>query len=166
MIEMKKIILAMLVIAALSEGCKKYEEGPLVSLRSAEKRLFGTYALTQYSVNGEDSLILFNDSLYNILIFFHDEYSNTDGYKIEGKRNDNKTISLGAHWEFNDNKTKIKVIYSECKAWYGNTACESGTGPFFNHATPEWYIIRLTHKEVKMKTNYNGKEYKIELKGS
>lgn len=40
------------------------------------------------------------------------------------------------------------------------------SGIFNNNFLPEWEIVRLTDKEVKMKTTYNSKEYMIELKGN
>ena len=38
-----------------------------------------------------------------------------------------------------------------------------GTGPFGINKTPEWEILRLTNTDIKMKTNYNGKEYEVFL---
>ena len=60
---MKKLILIFIVLAAITEGCKKYEDGPLISFRSVRNRLYGDYTLTKYTVNGVDSLSLYNDSL-------------------------------------------------------------------------------------------------------
>jgi hypothetical protein len=53
---MKKVILVIFVIAGISEGYKKYDEGPMFSLRSAKNRFYGNHTLTKYTVNGIDSL--------------------------------------------------------------------------------------------------------------
>ena len=73
---MKKLLIILIVITAITEGCKKYEEGPCFSLRSAKKRLYGTYTLTQYTVNGVDSLSLFNDSLLSTIKIYHEDQNN------------------------------------------------------------------------------------------
>jgi hypothetical protein len=161
---MKKIILLLLVIAGIFEGCKKYEEGPWISLRSAKKRLIGSYSVIQYTVNGIDSLELYNDSMYNRFDIIFDKNTNDFGYGIDGYRSDGKHSSLVGHWEFNDNKTNLIVSSSTCYSGFEPYHYSSGTGPFINNATPEWEIIRLTSKEVKMKTNFNSKEYLINLK--
>lgn len=154
---MKKIILLFLILTAITEGCKKYDEGPLLSLRSAKKRVYGSYTLTQYTVNGVDSLSLFNDSLCNKLNFYFDTDWDLDVCNIYGKRKDGKISSLGWTWEL-VNKNKILKV--------NNTVCSSGTGPFISQAHPEWEILRLTNSELKMKTTYNSKEYLVDLLGS
>jgi len=46
---------------------------------------------------------------------------------------------------------------------YGSAGLSIGTGPFGIGKEPEWEILRLTNKELYMKTTYNGKEYYVEL---
>ncbi|HNW98989.1 MAG TPA: hypothetical protein PKK00_11325 [Bacteroidales bacterium] len=163
---MKKIILILIAITAITEGCKKYEEGSCFSLRSPLKRIYGTYQLKEYTVNGIDSLGLFKDSLCDILIFFYDKNSNTNGCTIENIRDDGISPSLVWTWELIEKNKILSVTYSSCRAGIGTVSWPSGTGPFFDKSKPKWEIIRLTNSEIKMKTTYNNKEYLIELKGS
>lgn len=151
---MKKIIILLIVIAGITEGCKKYEDGPWFSLRSAKNRLYGEYTLTQYTVNGEDSLNLYNDSLcQNIKIYF-EEANNVNRYDLYGIRNDGIFCMLNCVWDLKNNSSDFKITSSVGAA---------GTGPFGHSKTSEWKILRLTKNEVKMETTYNNKNYIIRI---
>ena len=153
--KIKITILILLVIAGIIEGCKKYEDGPLVSFRSAENRIFGKHTLIKYTVDGIDSLSLYNDSLGLSFNFNYDEVSKENICSIDGKRKDGKYGSLSWNWKLANNNKILQQIYS-----IGSI----GTGPFGKLKNNiEWEILRLTNKELKMKTNYNNKEYLIEL---
>jgi hypothetical protein len=161
---MRRKIFTLIIFAGLFSNCKKYEDGPLISLRSPIKRIYGTYSLYKYEVNGTDSLSLFKDSLFNVLKFFYDENTNTDGCTINGVRIDGKTSCLVWTWKLEKNNTTLRVVYSSCLTGLGITSWPSGTGPFSDKVKPEWKILRLTNSELKMNTNYNGKEYLIDLR--
>jgi hypothetical protein len=53
-----KISLLALLFIALTltsiQGCKKYEDGPAISLRSRSARLSNTWRVENYKVNGDD----------------------------------------------------------------------------------------------------------------
>lgn len=51
---MKNTIIYLLLALFAISGCKKYDEGPAISLRSKEKRLCQEWKLDKYLVNGED----------------------------------------------------------------------------------------------------------------
>ena len=57
---MKKIFAFIFVLTvgstvlALVNGCKKYEDGPLVSFRTRTERLSNTWEVDNYTVNGND----------------------------------------------------------------------------------------------------------------
>ena len=57
---MRSIII---VITILFSGCRKYEEGPLISFRSVVHRIEGNWQVTEYISNGIDSLQYYNDSI-------------------------------------------------------------------------------------------------------
>ena len=151
---MKKLILFLIIIAGITEGCQKYEEGPWLSLRSAEKRLYGNYTLKQYTVNGVHSLSLFYDSLGLNFEISYDDVNSLNIFKIDGKRKDGHYYPVICTWQLINNN---KVL--EIKTAYAYT----GTGPFGNNITPEWEILRLTNNEIKLRTYYNNKEYIINL---
>jgi hypothetical protein len=152
---MKKLILILIVIAAITEGCKKYEDGPWISFRSPIKRLYGVYTLTKYTVNGEDSLSLFNDSLSLTFDFYYNDIDYINSCLIGSFRNDGKFTVIYMHWKL-INDDKILNVYETL----GSTV---GTGPFGDNKIADWKILKLRNKEIWMKTTYNNKEYYIEL---
>ncbi len=162
---MKRGILYLIIFAGFLASCKKYEDGPFISLRSPENRIIGRYKLYTYTVNGVDSINLFNDSLYNEFNFFDGKiygYDAVNGCTIDGLRNDSNIFHLSWVWKL-DNDNKILKV-TKASVYAGNTYWHSGTGPFVNNAECEWEILRLTNNEIKMKTNFKGKEYLIKLK--
>jgi len=58
-------------------------------------------------------------------------------------------------WELTNHNRICKVL--------GSGGASNGIGVFKGSITPEWEILKLEKKEIKMKTNYNEKEYIIEL---
>lgn len=160
---MKKIILFLIIIASITEGCKKYEEGPCISLRSAKNRLTGTFTITQYLVNGVDSLNQFKDSLYNVIELLYDENSPSYGATISGKRNDGKLSGLDWVWILKDKNTILQVTFSHCFSGIGIFSWPSGTGPFRDKVLPEWKILCLKYNNINLKTIFNDKEYLIKL---
>jgi hypothetical protein len=153
---MKKTILFLIVIATIASGCKKYEEGPCISFRSAEKRLYGTYRLITYTTNGEDSLNLYCDSLGNFLEFYFDKGDIEIKLGIAGNRNDGEYTLLACGCSLTNHNTILS--FEHCGG-------DLGTGPFTPTSTRiQWEILRLTSKELKMKTFYHNKEYIVVLK--
>lgn len=155
---MKKIIFFIIVLAAIFEGCKKYPDGPLISLRTAKHRLYGTYTLTQYTVNGVDSLSLYNDSLSLNYTLGFDGLDDVNFCTNFGLRTDGKEADVRYNWDLSNNNKNISLNIP-----IGNSY-SMGTGPFGKNKTTNWEILRLTNKETKMQTTYNGKEYLIDLK--
>ncbi len=150
----KAYFLILLIILAFPFACK-YEDGPLISFCSPEKRLYGNYTLVKYDVNGEDSLSIFYDSLGLNCRFFYDDVDYLNLYSNYGPRKDGKGCLLFWEWSLiNDDKT-LKIDKAN--------GTSQGTGPFGVNKTPEWEILKLKNSKIKMKTNYNGKEYLIEL---
>ena len=154
----KKLILILIVLAAITEGCKKYPDGPCISFRSPIKRLYGVYTLTKHTVNGEDSLSLYKDSLGQKFDFFYNDIEDFNSCIISGNRMDGYYCYIKWDWRLVD-KNKILQIFN-------SDGTIIGTGPFGKRKKPEWEIIRLTNKELYMKTTFNGKEYYVELRES
>ena len=145
---MKKTILILIAIATIICSCNKTEQ--------TLKKIYGKYEISQYTVNGIDSLSLFNDSLNNKLYFFYDNSSDPCYVlKIEGYNSSGIFKVLTCCWRLINNNNIIQVY---------KTAGSIGTGPFGFNRTPEFEILNLTRKELKMKTVYNNKEYLVLLK--
>ncbi len=154
---MKKIILYLIVIAAIASSCKKYEEGPLVSFRSAKNRLYGNYTLTYLTVDGKDCLSQYYDSLSKSFYFYEDNSSRVDYCDMIGIRKDDGLSSLSWTWELLDHNKILKIISA------GGNPPGWSYGPFKTNILPEWKILRLTKKEKKLKTLYLDQEYVITL---
>ena len=137
-------------------SCKKYPEGPCISFRSAKSRIYGDHMLTVLTDNGVDELSQYYDSLGTGFQFNYDDFSKVDACSIHGETKLGWSSDLVWTWDLtNDNKIlKITSSGGYRPSW----------GPFGTNILPEWEILRLTKKEIKLKTTYNGKEYDISLK--
>ena len=145
----------MLVIVAIASSCKKYEEGPCFTLRTPEKRLIGHYTITSYTINGEDSLSLFNDSLSTDAQFVRYPDHLEISLDINGLRKDGKYSYMGCSCNFDDNNSIL--LFWDC-----GSGESIGTGPFRDGIKDISYeILKLTNKELKLKTLYNNKEYVV-----
>jgi hypothetical protein len=153
---MKKTILIILVLAAAVGGCKKYEEGPLISFRSAESRIYGKHEIKSITVDGEERLNEYLDSLTRYFDFYYVEDVGNVCH-IDGVRNDGTYTSMHSTWSLKNHNKQYKTTTS----WgFPHTVC---FGPIKGLVYPEWEILRLTNTEFKMKTNYEGKEYVLDL---
>jgi hypothetical protein len=147
-VSMKKLILILLAIAAIASGCEKYEYNHTV------KKICNSYVLKTYTVNGLDSLKLFNDSLGLNFDFYHNQTEDSYDLSISGKRTDGNSGYVICHWGLlRDNKTV--QLYS--------SAGNKGTGPFGSDKCSDWEILSLKRKELEMKSIYNTNEYQIKL---
>lgn len=141
---MKKIFLFLIVIIVFTSGCEKY----------TLNKIYGPYTLTTYTVDGVDSLSLYNDSLGLNFDFYYNDVNSSNVCFIDGNRSDNKYTHIVCVWELLDNNSKLKIITA-----YGFI----GTGPFGRDKIPLWEIIKLENNYLKMKTYFNNKEYQISL---
>ncbi|MCK9612362.1 MAG: hypothetical protein PHR81_00620 [Bacteroidales bacterium] len=152
---MKKIFLILIAIASVTSGCVKYKEGPCMSRSSVKGKLYGYYNLTTYSVDNADSLILFKDYYGTSVEIYYNEVYSYDVLRIVGYRVDGVFIDMVCFWELSEDYKIFDIYDSNANGIYG-------TGPFKNK-TSAWYILRLTNDDIKMKTNFNNKEYLIKF---
>lgn len=157
---MKKTI-SILVISALLislfGSCKKYDEGPLISFRSKEKRLMGTWQIEHYFVNGHDSSSYFTqydspliDIDYNVFFMIEDLYT------LRPK----KSKWIDADWSWDNNMNNIRMDFIEP----GHLEDEwLNTGPFIIGETVSWEIKKLKLKELILETTYSNVVYRIEF---
>ncbi|HOY30994.1 MAG TPA: hypothetical protein PKW80_03855 [Bacteroidales bacterium] len=139
---MKKILLIFIVIAALVSSCKK---------ERTFNRLLGRHILTEYTVNGIDSLQSYKDSLGTEFYFFYDDLYERYKAHILGYSDVYDDHLIIWHWSFHNNYNNLVVFET-----YSFT---SGIGPIGGNKTPDWEIIKIKNDIVKLKTNYNNKEY-------
>jgi hypothetical protein len=67
-------LLAAAVIGGIAlEGCKKYEEGPSLSLRSRKERVANTWKIDKYIVNNEDQTAAYTSNFPNYQLVLNKE---------------------------------------------------------------------------------------------
>jgi hypothetical protein len=154
---MKKLIIILLLFASVLAGCR-YKEGPLISFHSALNRLYGTHTLKQYTVNGQDSLNLYYDTLgLSFRLYYEEVYGHNDCVIGEGQNiHGHNSGWVVWTWILDNNNKNLKVLTS--------VGSNNATGPIGAGITPEWQILKLKKGDIKIKTMFNGKEYIVELK--
>jgi hypothetical protein len=84
----------------LLNSCKKYEEGPSISLRSKTERVANTWKIENYKINGTDFTSLVS------------EYTET--FTKSGTYSYSWGLASGwGNWSFQNDKTEIKLNGSE-----------------------------------------------------
>ena len=121
----KSIFLLSFTLMALG-SCKKYTDGPALSLRSKKARLCQTWVTQYYSENGVDKTTDWNNTFQSAYISLNKDGNYSIYYKLLGNFDYNETGT----WAFTANK--LNVVYTR--------------------VTPsadqwDWHILRLTKKE-------------------
>jgi hypothetical protein len=143
---MRKTILMLIAITSIAYGCKK---------EHTYNRILGKHILTEYTVDGIDSLKSYKDSLGTEFYFFYDDLNKKRVAHILGYSSVYEEKLVIWEWYLLNHYKNLKVSES-----YSNT---DGIGPIGRHKTPEWEILKLTNKELKLRTIYNNKEYILNL---
>jgi hypothetical protein len=153
---MKRIIIILIAITTIFCGCKKYEEGPCISFRSAYNRIYGEHKLIKYTVDGADSLNQLFDSLGPYFVFKYSRAANVRTCSIGGTRNDGRQSYFVWEWELSDSKKFIRTTVTY-------DAYDYGVGIFRQKIKPDWKILKLKANDMILTTTYFSKEYLIEL---
>ena len=103
------VFLSVILITSSNIGCKKYEDGPLLSLKSKKARLVGKWMELP-----RDGTPLENQP-------YREFKSNGDyiGTVVFTTQNIPDQVSTGT-WYFNDEKTKIMILYSGAGSGLGD----------------------------------------------
>jgi len=129
---MKKSILKITVISLLTvssglltTSCKKYDEGPAISLRSKKARIVNKWKAEKVTENGKDE----TSDYQGVTWEFKDDnkfyFNFSGGLAITGK------------WEFNNDKSKIILTFD------------------ITNEKTELEILRLKEKSMWLKENSN-----------
>lgn len=159
MIKYKNILFIALAIIFIA-GCKKYPDGPLLSLHSKEKRIIGIWSVDYFSIDGYDSTSYLQAQPYSGKYGIHsgiDQGKKLFGYYSKDYPAPNPTPNYNGtgYWMFLNHKESIYIHFKN----YFAGAC----GPFrANDIT--WDIRRLTGSDLWLKTTFNGKEYFVKFK--
>lgn len=131
-----KLIILQCVVCLFISSCKKYPDGPLISLRTKQARITARWQMEKYLVNGADSTEKLNpgNSKYNIA--FEEKQVFTDA-------------NINGYWEFKEKKEAVR-LYN-----FANTAVPYEFGLILS-GDCEWKILRLTKKEFWLETDFQG----------
>jgi hypothetical protein len=152
---MKKLLIIFCFLTIIISGCR-YKEGPLISFRSVERRLNGTWQVIGLTSDGIDSLQYYNDSCGSKMNL---EFYYPDGSPIYDTRIgfDGDKKGFGGGISLSDNKKVMNVSMNNGATNYWRL------GPIGNGKS-NWKILKLTMKELKISTDYNGRNYRISFK--
>lgn len=129
---MKKY-LSILSIVILLASCSKYDEGPIVSLRSKKQRAANTWQVSlSTNASGGDNTDQYLTATYVL---------NEDGSASFSDTDDQ--IEASGTWSFTDSKKVISINLSG-----------TNSGQVYN-AIFNWKIIRLKEKEMKVEVVEN-----------
>lgn len=158
---MKKTISILIISALLFSlfgSCKKYDEGPLISFRSKEKRMMGTWQIEHYFVNGYDSSSYFTQYDSPLVQFDANRvyFTIQDFYTLNPKT----SKWIDAEWNWANNDEYILMDFIEP----GHLENEwLNTGPFNIGGTVNWEIKKLKTKELILETTYSNVLYRLEF---
>ncbi len=106
-------ILFILVMSLVS--CNKYEDGPVLSLKSPEKRIVGDYIVEQYLINGE-VISLADQGITSYRVIY-----NSDGTGKSYITVNSSVQETEFQWELDQDKEKIRErslgLNNEWSAW-------------------------------------------------
>lgn len=130
-----------------SISCKKYEDGPLISLKSKAKRLNGLWRATKQVENGKEFL---NDHTIelNLLDDAKDPEGSFGTYTLYTSNGSNNIEKYYGVWELSDDKENIIMYYYNVEYNYGQ-----GWNTQNLHFTITQKILRLTNKELWLEQN-------------
>jgi hypothetical protein len=152
---MKKIIICSILIA-LFISCKKYEEGPLISFRSAKHRISKNWRVESFTANGADSMSYLQR--YHLNGLWH--FAPYDTYADPSLTIYKDSLTSGGMWSVSGNQLGIFLSYVNCKSAPCTNTNTISDWPFMGG----WEIVKLKEKEMKLKNVQNSIEYKIEFK--
>lgn len=140
----------MIFLVFLISGCK-YEDGPVISFRSACKRVEGTYTIDKFEVNGNDSLGVFIARNCNGKVDFFDISKINGNLSIYDCR-------YSGTFDLRDGNKKIAISFD------GTTSSgQMGIVPWEKGISNTWDIIELKDKSMTFETTYDGNLIKIRL---
>ncbi|MFH1321031.1 MAG: hypothetical protein ABII90_10310 [Bacteroidota bacterium] len=143
----------LILISMILTSCKKYSEGPFFSFRTAEQRLLGTWEIKEFKIDGQDFMdSLSMDSAFCTYLF---ERIKSDSREYYRSCPGGFYLYFWGYWHL-ENKNK-ELWLDEYNSNYNSPTY----GPLGRNEDICWTILRLKNKEMKLKTDWNGKEYEI-----
>ncbi len=139
-----KVLLSIAVICGIAiASCKKYEEGPAMSLRSKKSRLAGEWSIDKIYVNGTDvtSSFLPSGTTYKTTI-------DKGGSWTSVMTNSTGSTTDKGTWEFVDKKENLKMVTTGSADADGDTSV----------------IIKLKNKELWLEQKSGSNTTRTQMK--
>ena len=156
----KKTILVLLVLIAITEGCKKYKDGPLITFRTVIGRLCndgGRWEVKYFSIDGVDTTNgVLNSPSYSIYRFIYDP--NSPAWYLVGEST-NLNSGFSGFFELMDKNNILNI------GFYPNKDTIPSIGPYQKEpGSIDWKILKLTFNDLWVENNYNNRNYFIKYK--
>lgn len=155
-----QIYIIILFIVVFVTSCKKYEEGPCISMLSKYTRMYGQYIIKAFEINEKDSIELFiyKDKMSWISVGTYN--AGSESYPWFIIENDS-LFGVGGNydgiWEWRDNRNAIRIdLHDYPKDFLLMNRL------LFNESS-FWDIKKLTNKEFILETEYENLKYRLEL---
>ncbi len=162
-IKFKYLLAGLFIImtAFILNSCRKYEEGPFFSLRSADERLLGVYTISKCTKDGENlTSSLGNESGYSILAISNRDYNTY--YSFYGI-NDNSRYSKELVYGDYDFDDRDILEFKQSNGYnYDSTADYNKVLEAFVKEDVKAIIKKLTIKELIFEFEYNHKIIRFE----
>ncbi|HMT28949.1 MAG TPA: hypothetical protein PKD91_06700 [Bacteroidia bacterium] len=143
---LNELKIALIIIVCFFPACR-YEDGPAISLRSAENRLKGEYAIFKFEKGGID----LTDSLKKMMCY--NKFIIHKGSVFEAREN---ICGCDGTYDLSQNNTKIVFGF-----YHPDTLIEPLGARF---ADFYWDIVRLTDDEIHLTGTYNNQFIQWNLK--
>ncbi len=150
----KQSIIASAIFFILFLTACRYDEGPMISFRSVEKRVAQHFILIGFTKDESNMTQLLLDSCGQYWNFFDNTCSVYEQSIVLGY---DPTIGMAryfAEWHLQNKKKEIKILYNDIK----------GIEPFENYSITIWKIERLKKDEMWLSCTYNNADYCLKFK--
>ena len=148
---MKKVITSFFVISIFIFACR-YKDGPDLSLRLPETRIKGYFNLKSITVNNVEFYNAYMDSCGCGIDIGH-SYTKLTSPLIE--LTNCKGVDTWGNFLFSKNHKLLYIAF--------DTTTMIGYGPFGSAQYSVWTIMRLTNKDLWVKTNFKNADYFVKL---
>ena len=151
----KAVLCTLISIIIAFSGCKKYPDGPAISLLSKESRITGEWDVEYFSIDGYDSTSYLKSQTFYGKYFLSSEMEASHKLFIFKSISDDPNDNGHGLWMFLNHKESLYINFEN---YHG-----ASTGAY-RAKSVVWEIRRLKNKELWLKTLYNGKENFIKFK--
>lgn len=174
---MKTLLKTTAIIALITTmaACKKYPEGPGLSLQSKAKRIEGTYQVKTFTANGTNMLVYnMPGSIWTSCSFYLDYFEGitTSSYEWKFTKGGNISTTQTTRTTLLDAPTTI----STCSVWYNysnETTVDAGMWSLvrdkeymklqFGNSVIEAEILELRDKRIQLRWTDAGTLYNLTL---